>query len=113
MMGLGPIAPILGEGLDRRRGLSDALWAKRQLGVSVWETKCREAMLQVCWEMAKGMGRRAVGTLRCRLDQMVCYHTRGTGTGAGCSIGPRRRQTSYGHRRGTSGCGGSAGTRAC
>ena len=38
------------EGLGRERGIWEAMWAQRQLGVSVRETRYRKAELPVYWE---------------------------------------------------------------
>ena len=90
-------------GLGRERVSGEAVWADKQLEVSIWETKCREAMVQVYWDRVEAGGCRGLDTLQRKLKKRIWYRTSGIGTGAGCSSGPKRRQPTYGHGRGTGG----------
>ena len=47
------------------------LWAKRQLEVSIWETRCRKAMLQVYRDRVEEMGRWALDTLQRKLNKRI------------------------------------------
>ena len=50
-------------GLGRERVSGEAVWADKQLEVSIWETKCREAMVQVYWDRVEAPVSRALDTL--------------------------------------------------
>ena len=47
------------------------MWAKRQLEVSIWETRCRKAMLQVYWDRVEELGRSALDTLQWKLHKRI------------------------------------------
>ena len=47
----------------------EALWAKRQLKVSIWETRHRRAMSQVYRDRVEEMGRWAIDTLQWTLNK--------------------------------------------
>ena len=71
------------EGLATEQLLWEAIWAKRQLEVSIWEIRCRKAVSQVYWRRAEGMDRWAHHTLQWKPNKrIVLQHQQGPGLAA-------------------------------
>ena len=52
------------EGQERCRVIWEAGWGRSQREMSVWETRCRVALLGVYWDRVEELGRWAVATVQ-------------------------------------------------
>ena len=61
-----PLKMLPEEGRERCRVIWEAGWAKRRRDMSIWEGRCRTALLGIYWERAEELDRWAVATVQWR-----------------------------------------------
>ena len=92
-------AAILSNERQERDGVTrESGWAKRRGEMTVWEARCRAALLGIYWGRAEELGRWAVATVQWRLRKVQQQRYLGIGD-QGKVTGHRRRGPICGPKR--------------